>query len=48
MGEYGRKRVEEYFNCRRLADDVERVYRSVLGEADGAEGSGIDEKDGPV
>jgi glycosyltransferase involved in cell wall biosynthesis len=33
MGEYGRKRVEEYFNSQRLADDVERVYRSVLGEA---------------
>ena len=33
MGEYGRKRVEDYFNSRRLADDVERVYRSVLGEA---------------
>ena len=33
MGEYGRKRVEDYFNSRRLADDVERVYRFVLGEA---------------
>jgi glycosyltransferase involved in cell wall biosynthesis len=33
MGEYGRKRVEDYFNSRRLTDDVERVYRSVLGEA---------------
>jgi glycosyltransferase involved in cell wall biosynthesis len=33
MGEYGRKRVEDYFNSRRLAEDVERVYRSVLGEA---------------
>jgi glycosyltransferase involved in cell wall biosynthesis len=35
MGEYGRKRVEDYSNSRRLADDVERVYRSVLGEAIG-------------
>jgi glycosyltransferase involved in cell wall biosynthesis len=33
MGAYGRKRVEDYFNSQRLADDVERVYRSVLGEA---------------
>jgi glycosyltransferase involved in cell wall biosynthesis len=33
MGEYGRKRVEDYFNSRRMADDVERVYRSVLGGA---------------
>ncbi len=33
MGEYGRKRVEEYFNPQRLANDVERVYRAVLGEA---------------
>lgn len=33
MGEYGRKRVEDYFNPGRLADDVERVYRTVLGEA---------------
>ncbi len=32
MGEYGRKRVEEYFNPPRMANEVERVYRSVLGE----------------
>ena len=31
MGEYGRKRVEDYLNSRRLADDAEHAYRSVLG-----------------
>ena len=33
MGEYARQRIEEYFNPQRLANDVERVYRTVLGEA---------------
>jgi glycosyltransferase involved in cell wall biosynthesis len=33
MGEYGRKRVEEYFNPQRLANDVESVYHAVLGDA---------------
>jgi glycosyltransferase involved in cell wall biosynthesis len=31
MGEYGRQRVTEYFTPRRLADDIEQVYRRVLG-----------------
>jgi glycosyltransferase involved in cell wall biosynthesis len=31
MGESGRKRVEDYLNSRRLADDAQRAYRSVLG-----------------
>jgi glycosyltransferase involved in cell wall biosynthesis len=31
MGEYGRKRVEDYFTPRRLAAEVEEVYRRVLG-----------------
>jgi glycosyltransferase involved in cell wall biosynthesis len=29
MGAYGRRRVEEYFNPQRLADDFERIYREV-------------------
>jgi glycosyltransferase involved in cell wall biosynthesis len=33
MGEWGRKRVDDYFNTRRLAGDVEHVYRSALGKA---------------
>jgi len=32
MGEYGRKRVEDYFNAQRMADDVERIYQLVLGK----------------
>ncbi len=32
MGRYGRARVEESFHARRMARDVERVYRRVLGE----------------
>jgi len=32
MGEYGRKRVEDYFNTQRMADDVERIYQLVLGK----------------
>lgn len=31
MGEYGRERVADYFTPRRLADDIEKVYRRVLG-----------------
>jgi glycosyltransferase involved in cell wall biosynthesis len=30
MGEYGRMRVEQYFNPQRMANDVEQVYRLVL------------------
>jgi glycosyltransferase involved in cell wall biosynthesis len=33
MGEYGRMRVEQYFNPQRMADDIEHVYRLVLGES---------------
>jgi len=32
MGEYGRARVEQYFNPCRMADDVERIYQLVLGK----------------
>jgi len=32
MGEYGRGRVEQYFNPCRMADDVERIYQLVLGK----------------
>jgi hypothetical protein len=31
MGGYGRRRVEDYFTPRRLVDDVEQVYRHMLG-----------------
>lgn len=31
MGEYGRKRVLEHFFAQRMADDVESVYRFVVG-----------------
>ena len=31
MGEYARQRVDEYFNPQRLANDVEQIYRLVLG-----------------
>ncbi len=34
MGEYGRKRVEDYFNPQRLADEVEHIYRLVLHQAE--------------
>lgn len=30
MGEYGRARVEDYFNPGRMADEVEAVYREIL------------------
>lgn len=30
MGEYGRRRVEEYYNPRRMADEVEQLYRKIL------------------
>jgi glycosyltransferase involved in cell wall biosynthesis len=33
MGVCGRKRVEEYFNPQRMADDVEKVYRLVLSNS---------------
>ena len=29
LGEYGRRRVQEYLNARRMADEVEAVYRLV-------------------
>jgi glycosyltransferase involved in cell wall biosynthesis len=32
MGEYGRSRVLEYFNSRRLADDTARAYDAILAE----------------
>jgi glycosyltransferase involved in cell wall biosynthesis len=32
MGEYGRMRVEQYFNPQRMARDVEQVYQLVLKE----------------
>ena len=48
MGQYSRKRVEDYFNSRRLADDVERVYRSVLERQWGRVGSRIIENDDPI
>jgi hypothetical protein len=31
MGAYGHERATEYFTPRRLADDIEQVYRQVLG-----------------
>ncbi len=31
MGEYGRKRAEQYFNPQRMADNVEQIYRLILG-----------------
>ncbi len=31
MGEYGRRHVREHLNAKRMADDVEGVYREVLG-----------------
>ncbi len=34
MGEYGRRRVLDYFSVRRMADDIESVYRFVAGVAD--------------
>lgn len=30
LGMYGRQRVEEYFTPRRMADDVEKIYRSLV------------------
>lgn len=30
MGEYGRKRAEEYFNAQRMANDVEQIYQDIL------------------
>jgi glycosyltransferase involved in cell wall biosynthesis len=30
MGEYGRMRVEQYFNAQRMANDAEKVYQLVL------------------
>lgn len=33
MGEYGRKRVEKLFNPQRMANEVERIYRLVLGDS---------------
>ncbi|HEY7124776.1 MAG TPA: glycosyltransferase family 4 protein [Ktedonobacterales bacterium] len=33
MGAYGRARVEQYFTPQRSADDVEDIYRKVLGKA---------------
>ena len=32
MGTYGRQRVEEYFTVQRMADDMEQIYRLVLGQ----------------
>jgi glycosyltransferase involved in cell wall biosynthesis len=32
MGEYGRERIEQYFNPQRMANDVEQVYQLVLGD----------------
>ena len=29
LGDYGRRRVREYLNARRMADEVEAVYRLV-------------------
>jgi len=43
MGEYGRKRVEEYFNPQRLANEVEHIYRRVLHQPDV-----LDEKTGLI
>lgn len=40
MGEYGRERVIDYFNPRRLAEDIENVYRRVLGWDWGAQAAG--------
>jgi glycosyltransferase involved in cell wall biosynthesis len=31
MGEYGRMQVEQQFNAQRMAKDVERIYRLILG-----------------
>jgi glycosyltransferase involved in cell wall biosynthesis len=31
MGNYGRQRVEEYFNAQRMADDMEHTYRLIAG-----------------
>lgn len=31
MGEYGRDRIEQYFTPRRMACDVEKIYREIIG-----------------
>jgi glycosyltransferase involved in cell wall biosynthesis len=33
MGEYGRMRVEQHFNAKRMAKDVESIYRLILGKS---------------
>jgi len=30
MGEYGRRRVEEYYTPQRMADEVEQIYRKIM------------------
>ncbi len=31
LGRYGRQRCIEYFNPQRMADEVEQIYRRILG-----------------
>lgn len=37
MGNYGRQRVEAYFNAQRMADDMEHVYRLILGQTESSQ-----------